>query len=1224
MLSFFTSFLFAQKKNTPKYPSLFWEITGNGLKKPSYLFGTMHVSNKMVFHLSDSFYYALKNVDVVALELNPDIWQGQMVRLAKMQQNYASFITSGGKDYINENSFRIQKYENELKLAMSTEPTVVNSLLYRSYKAQEDFEEDTFLDLYIFQTGKKLGKRATGVEDYFETEKIVMEAYTDMAKEKKKKTIDTDGESYYDIQNKIQDAYRRGDLDLMDSLDQMMEKSDAFREKFLYKRNDIQANSIDTIIKKSSLFVGVGAAHLAGDKGVIELLRKKGYKLRPIKMIDRDAAQKERIDKLKVPVNFTLQIADDGFYTVQLPGPLFNLTGDYGKLDRRQYSDMSNGSYYLVTRVKTHAAFLGFTEEDVLKKIDSVLYEYIPGKILSKKSITKNGYNGYDILNKTRRGDLQRYNIFITPFEVLFFKMGGKENYIQGIEGDTFFSSIKLQEVKNTSTLFEPTQGGFTLQLPHVPSVYLNLNSGDGTNRWEYEAVDKKNGDAYLILKKTIHNYDFLDKDTFELSLLEESFRNEDFFDKQINRKHGKWNAYPFLDVEEKMKNGANVFVRYFIKGSDYYSIAVKTKNNKADYSSFFNSFKFTPYNYSSTSNYVDTFMHFTVSTPVKPMLDEDMRAMVVKSAKEIEESGSYSQYTSYWPKAQYATFVNDTTGEAVHVTVQQYPTYYYAKDSLRFWQNVVVDYYKNDLILHSKDSFKLFNGVQGFKFLLRDTGSSKTIDRLLILKDNYFYSATSIRDTASIRSSFLQNFFNSFKPTQQKLGESIFATKLDNFIADLFSKDSATKSKATQSISDIYYGEDGIDKLTNAINRLTINDKNYFDLKTKFIKELGFIQDTTKPKVVTTLKNIYEKTADTSLFQNEVVSALARHKTKNATLLLKELLLQDPPIFDDSYSYNTLFKLIEDSLLLAKSLFPELLQLTSLDDYKQPVLSLLVTLVDSNLLKSSDYENYFAKIYFDAKIEMKKQLGKDEKRLEEELKKKQDNGSNEDNNYSYDNYSNSSNQLNDYSILLIPQYDKNTNVQKYFEKLIKSKDPFVRINTATLLLKNKKTVADSILLELAADDKYRSLLYFKLENIKRLDKFPEVYKSQLLITKSELISSKNYDKIDSIHFLQKQQTDYNNKNGFVYFYKYRIKKEDDWKIALCGLQPINEKEINTQMSFTILTEKKLKIDESEIEQLNKQLRKLIIDAHSSGAYFYGENYSKYNKYGMNEGGYDD
>ena len=207
----------AQKRTTPaKYPSLLWEISGNGLKKPSYLFGTMHVSSKMVFHLSDSFYIAIKNVDAVALELNPDVWQGQMVNMDRMKKNYVNFVQSSGNDYLNESSFRINKYEDELKQSLATEPTVVNSLLYRTYKSREDFEEDTFLDLYIFQTGKKSGKRATGVEDYFQTEKLIMEAYNDMANEKKKKTIDYgDEDGDMNIQEQMQNAYRKGDLDLL-------------------------------------------------------------------------------------------------------------------------------------------------------------------------------------------------------------------------------------------------------------------------------------------------------------------------------------------------------------------------------------------------------------------------------------------------------------------------------------------------------------------------------------------------------------------------------------------------------------------------------------------------------------------------------------------------------------------------------------------------------------------------------------------------------------------------------------------------------------------------------------------------------------------------------------------------------------------------------------------------------------------------------------------------
>src|SRR5947209_15943060 len=79
---FFFSASFSQpdKIKPSKYPSLLWEISGNGLLKPSYLFGTMHVSSKMVFHLSDSFYNALRNADIVALETNPENWQEDFSR----------------------------------------------------------------------------------------------------------------------------------------------------------------------------------------------------------------------------------------------------------------------------------------------------------------------------------------------------------------------------------------------------------------------------------------------------------------------------------------------------------------------------------------------------------------------------------------------------------------------------------------------------------------------------------------------------------------------------------------------------------------------------------------------------------------------------------------------------------------------------------------------------------------------------------------------------------------------------------------------------------------------------------------------------------------------------------------------------------------------------------------------------------------------------------------
>jgi len=1193
----------AQKK-TAKYPSLLWEITGNGLSKPSYLFGTMHVSSKLVFHLSDSFYMALKSVDAVALELNPDLWQGQMVDMNRIKDNYSDFMQAPPGDYLNENSFRISKYDDALKMAMSTEPTVVNSLLYRSYKTREDFEEDTFLDLYIYQTGRKLGKRGTGVEDYFETEKIVMQAYADMAKEKKKKTIDTDGESRADILEKTQDAYRRGDLDLMDSLDRMMDRSDAFMEKFLFKRNEIQANSIDTIIKKNSLFVGVGAAHLPGERGIIEILRRMGYNLRPIQMSDRDAAQKEGIDKLKVPVKFSTQTSDDRFFSVDMPGPLFKLNNDYRQLDRRQYSDMSNGAYYLVTRVQTHAAFLGQNEKEVLSKIDSILYENIPGKILSKKPITRNGYSGFDISNRTRRGDLQRYNIFVTPFEVLLFKMSGKENYVDGEEAERFFSSIQLKEATSTAVNFQPAQGGFSVRFPQQPVEHINTPVNDKTDRWEYEAVDKATGDAYLVLKKSIYNFRFLDEDDFDLGLIEESFRNPDDFEKQISRQRISYKGYPALDVKEKLKDGATVYARYIIRGPHYYVIAAKSKNKKSDFNNFLNSFAFTGFQYRPATAYVDTFLHFTVNTPVVPEIDGDIRAITENASADLLNGNNGMGYFSYWPKAKNALFRSEATGELIGVNVQEYPKYFYARDSANFLAEEIKKYYeRSGMVLYKTDSFQVKNTLKGFRFSMRDTGSSRTISRLVMLKDNYTFGLVTMGDTLSDESGFISSFFNSIRPEDKKLGRDIYGSRTDELFADLFSKDSATQKKAQQSISSVYFGEQDVPKIVSAIDRLNLGDKEYFSTKTKLIAELGYIKDTTRPVVVNQLKKIFEQTADTSLFQNEVFKALARHRTSESYRLFKELILQDPPVFSDNYDYSNMFRSLGDSLLLAKELFPELLQLSTLRDYKDQVLSLLVTLVDSSIVKAEDYSSYFTKIYFDAKVELKKLQVKDEKILEKEMVKTDVESPSSFVNYGRYNQSD----LDDYSVLLLPFYDKK-NVQTFFERLLNSREPDVRLGAAVLLIRNNKPVADSILTNLAADDQYRSRLYVKLERIKRLDKFPEKYKNQPDIARSFLVTSKNYSKLDSVVLIKKQASSYLNKKGVVYLFKYRVKKEDDWKMGISGLQPENEKEIFTDSRLTSMTEKKLKKDEPEDTQFMNQLKRKLFSLYPGGRNFYSNN----------------
>ena len=1220
-LLFLANSLPAQLHIDKKYPTLLWEISGRGLKKPSYLFGTMHVSSKLVFHLSDSFYLDIKSADVVALELDPQLWQDQLFRFENLQSNLRYYTQGAPNDVINEKTFRLQRYEDRLRSAISDEPTVINGLLYRTFRSQADFEEDTYLDLYIYQTGRKLGKQATGVENYFQTERLIMEAAQDMMKDRRKKAPDTDGESMFEIERKTQEAYRKGDLDLLDSLERLMEPSESYMEKFLYRRNEIQAASIDSIVQRHSLFVGVGAAHLPGKRGVIELLRKKGYTLRPVMMPDQDATRRDDIDKIRVPVTFKTYTSVDGSFSVQLPGKLYRRT-DGRTAESWQYADMGNGAYYMIGKVRTDAGFLGQREEVVLKKVDSLLYENVPGKILKKTPITRSGYKGYDITARTRRGDIQRYNMLVTPGEVWVFKMSGNNNYVEGPEAEEFFGSIRIRPITPSGWVdFTPERGGFTIRLPRIPAQTRVAPETGGITRWDYEAADSATGDAYLLWKATVQNYRFLEEDTADLSLVEESFRGSDWIDKCLSRRTGTFDGHACLDASYQQKDGSFIRARFILHGPDYYVLAAHSREKNKPFSAFFNSLSFVPYRYTAYRNYVDSFLHISVTTPVVPDVDAGIRGIIERGSSE-EFLNSLPDYNNYWPRPKTALFQDDSTGEAVFVSVESFPKYYYPRDTATFWSEEAGEKrYRRDLVMGVRETYR-DGDLFGYRYTLTDTNTTRRIHVWVFLQGDHLFRVVSLSDSLQPNSDFFNRFYASFRPLDQPARApdpaaqasdqparpsghaaqpSVFDSKLDLFFHDFYSGDSLVSKKAREAIPNVYFGPAGVPALLKAISTLPYNGTDYFETKTRLINELGYISDSAAiPAVVAGLRDIYAAAGDTSTLQNAVFKALAHQKTTESYRLLGQLMTQDPPVFDNNSDYTYLFRDIDDSLPLARTLFPGLLQLASVDDYKSNIQSLLADLVDSGYLHAADYEGYFSQIYFDAKIQWKKQEGKDEKRLQ----KKEEEG---DDNADADSDDNS-NELDDFAVLLLPFHGRNQTVPHFFDRLLKSRDPQLRMSTALLLLRNRLPVADSILVALAADDATRSTLFQGLTDIGCEDAFPRQYRSQESIARSLLVSGRGVDSFAAIVFIDKQPAQFKQSVGSVYFFKYKINKEDDWQIGISGIQPQNRRDISTEPGLVVTTGKKLRSGVPVLQQFEEQWHRLLLSRRKSAAAFFQDN----------------
>ncbi len=1203
IILFSTLGLRAQDKEK-SYKSLLWEITGNGLQKPSYLFGTMHISNKMVFHLSDSFYAAIRSADVVAIELNPEQWQSEIPRMNKQGEIYKYYNATYYTDYLKENSFTEGDFLSLFRESLRFEPALNDALLYRNESRMDNFQEDTYLDLYIYQTGKKLGKQTAGVETFVGAQRMMMEAVVDAAADKEKKRPDLDGAQYYDLNQTLQDAYRRGDLDMLDSVNRITEYAQSFTEKFLYKRNEIQAASMDSIMKHQSLFVGVGAAHLPGSRGVIEILRKKGYTLRPVYMQDRDAMQKKHIDSLTVPVTFTRQYAADSFYSVSVPGRLNNI--ESRNMDLEHYADMGNGSYYLITRIKTNTIFNGYSEQYILKMADSLLYENIPGTILSNKTIAKNGYPGMDIRNKTRKGDMQHYQLFFTPSELLVFKMGGKGDYVNGTEAETFFNSIELREQPlNTAwTTYSPASGGFRVSMPGAPKVIYRSAGDDNLPEWKYEATDPKTGDRYAVFRKSIYSFNFIEADTFDLMLITESLASYDQWEDKKTYRNITYKGRPAKEVMLRAKDGSYVQARAVLFGPQYYLLIHRSRNQGKDATAFFNSFEFSPFRYPQAQLFTDTASRFTVNTSVRPLLDadiEDMMLYVKRSEPLLRKETFYKEI----PDDDYANFVSEETGEVIVVNHYRYPEYYSVEDSTTFWNNQFRP--DSSLVLQHKIKLDRGPGVQAWMLEWSDTGSTRLIRKLVLLKGMDMITASTMRDSTLPLSSFLADFSTTFRFAGKDRPGYLFDNKQDLFFKNYYSKDSLVSKQAKLALSSVAFNKEGYPRLMAAIKQLDPKSPDYYDTKAKLITELGQINDSiVTSDLIAQLKQMYLDAGDTTIFQNSILKALVRIGRPPATRLFKELILQDPPAFESSYEYNDLFSRYNDSLKLAAMLFPEIMTLTSIEDFKAPVRELLASLLDSNYIRPALYEDFAGNIYFDAKIALKKMQyaaestqGRDKeeinyKRIYRNASGNSTTGANAD--------------MLTYVRLLAPFYDKNPNLPKFFDKLLTQGNSFVKMHTALVMLRYKQPVADSIWKALAMEKTYRNELWRQLKKANHTELFPKQYRSGEAIA-SDLIHASYGSRLDTLALLSHPPVVQKNKTVTSYFFKYKLKESADWKLAISSVFQEKGKPAEGYDDLLLLTNKKLVTTASgQDKQIAEQLRKLWISKSDSGRDFYDVN----------------
>ncbi|HNR09347.1 MAG TPA: TraB/GumN family protein [Saprospiraceae bacterium] len=272
----------------PLEKSLLWEISGNGLTKPSYLFGTIHLIDKSEFFFPATLEEKLKACERATFEIDMD----EMSSMESMFKIIGKAFMKDGltlRDLLTEAEYKVvEDHFSEKGLPLQFLDRMKPMLLatFASLDLGQGGLSDTkSYEMEIFARVNEQNKPSDGLETvddqlsifdsipYQTQAKMLMESI---------KSSDTENEEY----KKLIELYKKQDIETLVKIS--VGEGDGgvgeHADLFLYQRNRNWIPHMSRMMKEKPTFFAVGAGHLGGPQGVINLLKKAGFKVSAVKM----------------------------------------------------------------------------------------------------------------------------------------------------------------------------------------------------------------------------------------------------------------------------------------------------------------------------------------------------------------------------------------------------------------------------------------------------------------------------------------------------------------------------------------------------------------------------------------------------------------------------------------------------------------------------------------------------------------------------------------------------------------------------------------------------------------------------------------------------------------------------------------------------------------------------------------------------------------------------
>lgn len=264
----------------PKENALLWEIKAPGMKKPSYLFGTIHLICPADFSLSDSLKLALSNTEQVALEVDMDdpAMMATMMKTMNMKEGKTLSKLVSEADYARLARFYKDSVGVGIAMLEKAKPFVLMGPLFNSILACP-------VQSYEMSLVELAGKQKTEVIG-IETLEEQMALFDTIPYKEQAKTLLALIDSLPQARGEFKKLVALYKSENISELYEMTQKSsfgmEGSQDIMLFDRNKKWITRMQKIMNVKPTLFAVGAAHLGSEKGVIALLRQAGYQVRPI------------------------------------------------------------------------------------------------------------------------------------------------------------------------------------------------------------------------------------------------------------------------------------------------------------------------------------------------------------------------------------------------------------------------------------------------------------------------------------------------------------------------------------------------------------------------------------------------------------------------------------------------------------------------------------------------------------------------------------------------------------------------------------------------------------------------------------------------------------------------------------------------------------------------------------------------------------------------------